>query len=126
MGGVSAMSFLDVSEEMKGPGAEMMFGTGDLPDFYYALDLGVEMAPYFALPSVTASEMAASLPEGVELPGRGEYVGVRVALAGFSWACRVAQTTMEDLFKGGASGRAGVPFGGAAPGRGRVPPAGDL
>ena len=51
MGDVSAMSFLDVSEEMREPGTKMVFGTGDLPDFYYTPDLGVETAGYFVLPS---------------------------------------------------------------------------
>ncbi|CAK0855196.1 unnamed protein product, partial [Prorocentrum cordatum] len=101
MGGVNATPHLYVSEEMKYPAAEMKFGTGDLPDFYYMLDLGEDLAPYFVLPTVKASELVASLPDDVVLTGQGEYLGIRVALMGFSWACWMAQTTMEDLFNGG-------------------------
>ncbi|CAK0869509.1 unnamed protein product, partial [Prorocentrum cordatum] len=103
MGGVSAMSFLDVSEEMTEEGARMVFGTGDLPDFYYTLDLGEAIAPYFVLPGVRASELLDVLPSDACLSGSGEHVGVRVALMGFSWACWMAQTTMEDLFNSGPS-----------------------
>ncbi|CAK0891907.1 unnamed protein product [Prorocentrum cordatum] len=103
MGGVSAMSFLDVSEEMTEEGARMVFGTGDLPDFYYTLDLGEAIAPYFVLPGVRASELLDALPSDARLSGSGEHVGVRVALMGFSWACWMAQTTMEDLFNSGPS-----------------------
>ncbi|CAK0885631.1 unnamed protein product [Prorocentrum cordatum] len=103
MGGVSAMSFLDVSEEMMEEGARMVFGTGDLPDFYYTLDLGEAIAPYFVLPGVRASELLDVLPSDACLSGLGEHVGVRVALMGFSWACWMAQTTMEDLFNSGPS-----------------------
>ncbi|CAK0874453.1 unnamed protein product [Prorocentrum cordatum] len=101
MGGVSAMSFLDVSEEMKEDGVTMRFGTGDLPDFYYTLELGEELAPYFVLPGVSGDALDALLPEGSSLPGSGAYVGVKVALMGFSWACWMAQTTMEDIFNTG-------------------------
>ncbi|CAK0828932.1 unnamed protein product [Prorocentrum cordatum] len=101
MGGASAMSFLDVSEEMKEDGVTMRFGTGDLPDFYYTLELGEELAPYFALPGVSGDALDALLPEGSSLPGSGPYVGVQVALMGFSWACWMAQTTMEDIFNTG-------------------------
>ncbi|CAK0856436.1 unnamed protein product [Prorocentrum cordatum] len=101
MGGVSAMSFLDVSEEMKEDGVTMCFGTGDLPDFYYTLELGEELAPYFVLPGVSGDALDALLPEGSSLPGSGPYVGVKVALMGFSWACWMAQTTMEDIFNTG-------------------------
>ncbi|CAK0860440.1 unnamed protein product [Prorocentrum cordatum] len=101
MGGVSAMSFLDVSEEMKEDGVSMRFGAGDLPDFYYTLELGEELAPYFVLASVSGDALDALLPEGSSLPGSGSYVGVKVALMGFSWACWMAQTTMEDIFNSG-------------------------
>ncbi|CAK0805123.1 unnamed protein product [Prorocentrum cordatum] len=101
MGGVSAMSFLDVSEEMKEDGVTMCFGTGDLPDFYYTLELGEELSPYFVLPGVSGDALDSLLPEGSSLPGSGPYVGVKVALMGFSWACWIAQTTMEDIFNTG-------------------------
>eukprot|EP00959_Pyramimonas_sp_CCMP1952_P415751 8711229-Pyramimonas_sp.AAC.1 len=35
---------------MKEDGVTMRCGTGDLPDFYYTLELGEEIAPYFVLP----------------------------------------------------------------------------
>ncbi|CAK0805132.1 unnamed protein product, partial [Prorocentrum cordatum] len=101
MGGVSAMSFLDVSEEMKEDGVTMCFGTGDLPDFYYTLELGEELSPYFVLPGVSGDALDSLLPEGSSLPGSGPYVGVKVALVGFSWACWIAQTTMGDIFNTG-------------------------
>ncbi|CAK0797355.1 unnamed protein product [Prorocentrum cordatum] len=107
MGGVSAMSFLDGSEEMKEDGVTMRFGTGDLPDFYYTLELGEDLAPYFVLPGVSGDELDAVLPEASLLPGTGSYVGVKVALMGFSWACWIAQTTMEDIFNSGP--QAGLP-----------------
>ncbi|CAK0897485.1 unnamed protein product, partial [Prorocentrum cordatum] len=97
MGGASAMSFLDVSEEMKEDGVTMCFGTGDLPDFYFTLELREELAPYFVLPGVSGDAVDALLPEGSSLPGSGPYVGVKVALMGFSWACWMAQTTMEYI-----------------------------
>ncbi|CAK0818612.1 unnamed protein product, partial [Prorocentrum cordatum] len=101
MGGVSAMSLLDVSEEMKEDGVAIRFGTGDLPDFCYTLELGEELAPYFVLPGVGGDELDALLPETSLLPGSGPYVGVKTTLMGFSWACWMAQTTMEDIFNAG-------------------------
>eukprot|EP00959_Pyramimonas_sp_CCMP1952_P269224 5628746-Pyramimonas_sp.AAC.1 len=69
------MSFLDVSEEMKEDGVTMCFGTGDLPDFYYTLELGEELSPYFVLPGVSGDALDSLLPEGSSLPGSGPYVG---------------------------------------------------
>ena len=67
------MSFLDVSDEMREEGVRITFGTGDLPDFYYTLDLGLGMVPYFVLPGVKADELVADLPPGHQLDGVGQY-----------------------------------------------------
>ncbi|CAK0885370.1 unnamed protein product [Prorocentrum cordatum] len=101
------MSFLDVSEEMKEGRVTMRSCTGDLPDFYYALKLGEEIAPYFVLQGVSGDELDAVLPDGSRSPGSGAYAGEKVALMGFSWACWMAQTTMEDIFNAGP--QAGLP-----------------
>ncbi|CAK0806068.1 unnamed protein product, partial [Prorocentrum cordatum] len=74
MGAVSATSFLDVSQEVKEGGAAMRFGKGDLP--------------CFVLPGVSGDGLGAVPPDDLQLPGNGACAWAKVALAGFSRACR--------------------------------------
>ena len=74
-GGVSAVPFLDVSEGMKGPGAEVRFGARDLPDFYCALDLGEEMAPTSRCPRRVRASWQPPCPTAWSCRGGGSARG---------------------------------------------------
>ncbi|CAK0884377.1 unnamed protein product, partial [Prorocentrum cordatum] len=96
-----ATPFLDVSEEKKEDDMSVQFGTCELPDFYYTVELGEELAPYFGIHSASGDALDALPPEGSPWPGGGPCAGAKVSLMGSTRACWTAQTTVEDLFHAG-------------------------
>eukprot|EP00959_Pyramimonas_sp_CCMP1952_P238015 4974046-Pyramimonas_sp.AAC.1 len=72
---------------MKEGGVAIPCCTGDSPDPYCALELGEDLASHLLLPGWSGDELNAILLKGSLLPGSGIYVGVKVVLVGFSWAC---------------------------------------
>ena len=81
---------------------------GDIPNFFYRLQLPESLTEYFVLSGVSASELTKDLglppPEG----GR-EFVAIRVCCMGWSWAPYFAETCLEAAFDSifGAEARKG-------------------
>lgn len=72
---------------------------GDLPDFFYTLELPADFVKYFVLKDVTTAEVRAALErEGYKgvLPDvlKGDRLGLRVVPMGWSWAVWIAQNCL--------------------------------
>ena len=100
LGGVSSLSYLDVSEELQ-EGFELLFAVGDIPDYFYMLEIPEELSQYFTLEGLSAQALRSVLDPGVELPGEGDVVACRVLLMGYKWSVFIAQTVPEDVFEAG-------------------------
>ena len=100
LGGVSSLSYLDVSEELQ-DGFELLFAVGDIPDYFYMLEIPEELSQYFTLEGLCAQDLRSALDPGVELPGEGDFIACRVLPMGYKWSVFIAQTVLEDVFEAG-------------------------
>ena len=103
LGSLSGLSYFDFSEQLSADGAHMEYTKGDIPSYFYVLGLPSDMASHFCLEGVDANTLRAEIKKrGVPtLLGKGDFVGMRVAPMGWSWAVFLAQTTIEDVFDQG-------------------------
>ena len=83
----------------------MGFATGDVPNFYFCLQLPAEFSRYFVLPEVRLPGLVAELRAlgDYELASRLEaeggqdgYVGMAVPVMGWSWAVFLANSLLID------------------------------
>ena len=102
LGGVSCLSFLDVSEKLR-QGSSLLYAVGDVPDYFYMLEIPEVMSQHFALDGLDADDLRRVLGPDVVLPGTGQAVGSRVLPMGFKWSVFLAQTVLEDIFEHGGS-----------------------
>ena len=97
----SAMAMIDISEEWN-EHVKFQVGSGDLPNYYYTLELPEWISEWFVLPLIGTEDLKNYL-RGVgetsvaEELGSGEFLGMRVPLMGWNWAVPVAQMVLEDL-----------------------------
>ena len=97
----SAMAMIDVSEEWN---ENMIFqvGSGDLPNYYYTLELPEWISEWFVLPIIKTEELVNHLislgdHEAAANLNTGEYLGMKVPLMGWNWAVPIAQMVLEDM-----------------------------
>ena len=102
LGGVSSLSYLDVSQELR-DGFSLLYAVGDVPDYFYMLEIPEQLSEHFALPGISATALRAALDPGVSLPGTGDVVGCRVLPMGYKWSVYLAQTVLEDVFEHGGA-----------------------
>ena len=103
LGSLSGLSYLDFSEQLSADGAHMEYAKGDIPSYFYVLGLPSDTASHFCLEGVDANALRAELKKRrvPTLRGKGDFVGMRVAPMGWSWAVVLAQTTIEDTLDQG-------------------------
>ena len=94
------MAQIDVSEELC-DGYSVGFCTGDVPDFYYCLELPPWLWPWFCIEGLSVRDLRRALAEeGISLSSEwdgAEYVSIAAVGMGFSWGCFLAQVTLEDM-----------------------------
>ena len=102
LAGPTAVAALDMSQFWT-PDTEMSISSGDLPNYYYTLELPEEFSEYFVISGVSATEILGQLDaEGWDdhlglREAQGEYLALRVPPMGWSWAVVLAQLCLEDL-----------------------------
>eukprot|EP00974_Lingulodinium_polyedra_P119891 11172888-Lingulodinium_polyedra.AAC.1 len=74
---------------------------GDLPDWYWTLELPPELSAYFCLEAVAPRDLEHLLGKefGIDVSFGKEVAGFgfRCPVMGWSWAVVLAQWTLEDL-----------------------------
>ena len=91
----SNFAYIDLSPEVILDG-ELQSWQGDIPNFFYRLQLPESLTEYFVLAGVTAEKLCTEL--GLPPPEAGrDKVAIRVCCMGWSWAPYLAQTCAEDV-----------------------------
>lgn len=105
LGGVGAFCYLDGSAALR-DGAEFGFAGGDLPDYYYTLEIPGWLTEFFIIDVTVRDLRRAVLAMGWDWdwPEWGEFVGLKVLGMGYSWACWFAQVGLEDVTSSPAAG----------------------
>ena len=102
LAGPTAIAALDFSQSWE-EGMEMCTSSGDLPNYYYTLELPEEFSEFFCLPEVEAEDVLQELlSEGWEDPlglckESGNFLALRVPPMGWSWAVVLAQLCLQDM-----------------------------
>ena len=102
---VASMTYLDASVELAAPGTTLEYAKGDIPSYFYVLELPADLSEHFCLPGLTADRLRKELAKRslAVLPGHGQHVALAVTPMGWNWAVFLAQSTIEDVFdQGGA------------------------
>ena len=90
----AGFGFVDLSPEILG-GRRLTSFAGDIPDYFYRLEIIEGLSEFFILAGITAQELARLV--GVEPPpSTHRFVGLRIIPMGFNWAPWIAQITAED------------------------------
>ena len=81
---------------------EIVVASGDLPNYYYTLEIPVWASEYFCLPLITAIELKNELArqgqhQAAEELGSDELVALAVPPMGWSWAVFLAESVLDDL-----------------------------
>jgi len=103
LAGPTAVSALDMSQFWDPETMELSVASGDLPNYYYTLELPEEFSAYFILSGVSATEILRQLDaEGWEdhlglRESPGDFLALRVPPMGWSWAVVLAQLCLQDL-----------------------------
>ena len=95
LGGVSSLSFLDVSEKLR-QDSPLLYAVGDVPAYFYMLEIPEALSQHFVLEGLDTDELR-------RVFGTGQAVGCRVLPMGFKWSVFLAQTVLEDIFEQGGS-----------------------
>ena len=98
LSGPSVMSSIDVSQLPKGEEVEMIFGAGDVPDYFYNCKIPDAAAEYFVIPMITETELRESLGSDpcVQGTGEGDHVGVATPLMGWTWSVFFARIRLAS------------------------------
>ena len=105
LAGPGAFASLDPQWPADRP-AMLGFATGDVPNFYFCLQLPPAFSSYFVLPGVRISQLTAELRElGDEAlanrledeGGMNGFLGMSVSVMGWSWAVFLANSLLMDL-----------------------------
>ena len=70
---------------------------GDIPNFFYKLQIPHGLSEFFCLEGVTAKELFSALGEEVPPGTVGNKLAIQVVSMGWSWAPYLAQTAAEDV-----------------------------
>ena len=106
LAGPGALAGIDLSSAAE-QGATMEWLTGDLPNYYFCLELPPWFAQWFALPDVSLEDLCLALDAENESEiaaclrkeGKGAKqarVGVKVPVMGWNWAVFLAQSFLLD------------------------------
>ena len=95
MANAGSFAYVELSEEILAGGRLSAWG-GDIPDFFYRLEIPSEMSEFFVLDGITAAVLCREL--GLPKPPPGfNRLGMRVVCMGWNWAPYIAQTAAEDV-----------------------------
>ena len=89
-----SFAYVELTNDILQGGALRGFG-GDIPDFFYRLELPPGLCEFFVLGGISAQELAAHLGLAAPVPEE-TFVAVRVVCMGWSWAPFLAQTVAGD------------------------------
>ena len=89
-------AYIDLSSDVIGDG-RLIAWQGDIPNFFYKLQIPHGLSEFFCLEGVNAKELYSAL--GKELPPGtvGNKLAIQVVCMGWSWAPYLAQTAAEDV-----------------------------
>ena len=90
-------AYVDLSEDIVTKEMQLVAWQGDIPNFFYELEIPAGLSQFFCLSGVSASELFASLNIKMPPEAVGNRLAVRVVSMGFSWAPWLAQTAAEDM-----------------------------
>ena len=114
LAGPGAFASLDPQWPADRP-ATFGFATGDVPNFYFCLQLPPEFSSYFVLPGVRIPQLTAelralgdeALADRLEAEGGSNgFLGMAVPVMGWSWAVFLANSLLMDLLATVPSGAA--------------------
>ena len=88
---------MDLSDDIVTDQMQLVAWQGDIPNFFYKLEIPEDLSQYFCLEGVTARELFSSL--GIEAPPGtvGNKLAIKVVSMGWSWAPFLAQVAAEDV-----------------------------
>ena len=106
MANPSMFPFVDCSKTTIG-NRQVEMVTGDLPDWYWTLQIPQGMEEYFVLDGASPKDVSNALREFYSIdhtfPPEIVGLGLRVPAMGWRWAVVLAQWTLEDLLDSGVS-----------------------
>ena len=91
----AGFGFVDLSSDIL-QGRRLTSFAGDIPDYFYRLEIIEGLSEFFCLAGITAQELARLV--GVDPPpSTHKFVGLRIIPMGFNWAPWIAQICAEDI-----------------------------
>ena len=105
MASPAALAAVDLSESVAG-GLELTTCVGDIPNFFYLLQIPEELSCWFAFEGITACQLwdfaraqGVTLPAEMGPPAQGLDVGLAVVAMGWSWSVFFAHTTLTEVLE---------------------------
>ena len=103
MSNPSSFPYVECSADVLGESDQVEMMTGDLPDWYWTLELPEGMEEYFILDQVSPTDLKHALQKDYKMTvSFGEEItalGMRVPVMGWAWAVTLAHWVLEDLLE---------------------------
>ena len=101
-------AYIDLSSDVIGDG-RLIAWQGDIPNFFYKLQIPHSLSEFFCLEGVTAKELFSALGREVPPGTLGNKLAIQVVSMGWSWAPFLAHMTLLALLAGAHGPSSGPP-----------------